>query len=56
MTATEPAVKDDLTPEPLLRVRDLSTDFRSERGTVHAVRGVSFDLHRGRTLGIVGES
>ncbi len=56
MTATEPAVKDDPTTEPLLQVRDLSTDFRSERGTVHAVRGVSFDLHRGRTLGIVGES
>lgn len=41
---------------PLLRVDDLAVDFRTRRGTVHAVRGVSFELHKGRTLGIVGES
>src|SRR5690606_25997374 len=40
----------------LLEVRDLRTTFASERGPVQAVRGVSFDLRRGRTLGIVGES
>ena len=43
-------------PPPLLRVDDLAVDFRTRRGTVHAVRGVSFELHKGRTLGIVGES
>jgi peptide/nickel transport system ATP-binding protein/peptide/nickel transport system permease protein len=41
---------------PLLRVRDLRVDFPFANHTVHAVRGVSFDLERGRTLGIVGES
>jgi oligopeptide/dipeptide ABC transporter ATP-binding protein len=42
--------------EPFLRVRDLTVRFHSRRGTVHAVNGVSFDLGRGRSLGIVGES
>jgi oligopeptide/dipeptide ABC transporter ATP-binding protein len=40
----------------LLEVVDLSTRFRTERGTVHAVDEVSFTLDRGRTLGVVGES
>lgn len=42
--------------ETLLEVDDLNTRFSSPRGTVHAVRDVSFTLDRGRTLGIVGES
>jgi oligopeptide/dipeptide ABC transporter ATP-binding protein len=40
----------------LLEVRDVRTRFPSPRGLVHAVDGVSFDLDRGRTLGVVGES
>jgi oligopeptide/dipeptide ABC transporter ATP-binding protein len=41
---------------PLLDVRDVVTHFRSPRGLVRAVDGVSFTLERGKTLGIVGES
>ncbi|MGW9113550.1 dipeptide ABC transporter ATP-binding protein [Microbacterium sp. NPDC055683] len=42
--------------EPVLSVRDLAVSFPSEAGRVDAVRGVSFDLLPGRSLGIVGES
>ena len=40
----------------LLRVENLSTWFKTERGPVHAVTDVSLELERGRTLGLVGES
>ncbi|MCS7005984.1 MAG: ABC transporter ATP-binding protein [Gaiellaceae bacterium] len=41
---------------PLLRVRDLRVTYRGERGIVPAVRGVSFELDEGETLGLAGES
>jgi peptide/nickel transport system ATP-binding protein len=40
----------------LLKVVDLKTHFRTERGTVRAVDGVSLSLAQGHTLGVVGES
>jgi peptide/nickel transport system ATP-binding protein/oligopeptide transport system ATP-binding protein len=51
-------------PEPLLRVHDLVKRFPVERGVVfrrrldavEAVAGVSFELRRGETLGLVGET
>jgi peptide/nickel transport system ATP-binding protein len=42
--------------DPLLRVADLRVEFPTEDGVVHAVDGIDYALHAGRTLGIVGES
>ena len=41
---------------PILSVRDLSIDYRTRRGPVHAVRDVSFDIAKGETVAIIGES
>jgi oligopeptide/dipeptide ABC transporter ATP-binding protein len=40
----------------LVEVKDLKTYFYLDEGTVHAVDGAQFDIYRGRTIGIVGES
>src|SRR3954471_18092218 len=41
---------------PLLEVNDLRIGLQTQRAPAEAVRGISFSLERGETLGIVGES
>jgi peptide/nickel transport system ATP-binding protein len=43
-------------PEHLLEVRNLTVNFHTAQGTVHAVRDVSWHLDRGESLAILGES
>ena len=51
-----PAVTTSPSNDVVLSVRNLSTTFRTDRGPAKAVSDVSFDLHKGEALGIVGES
>ncbi len=62
--ASGPAVPPERNGEPLMEVRDLvkhfpltsGVIFQRKVGAVQAVDGVSFDVNRGETLGLVGES
>lgn len=45
-----------MSPETLLEVKDLNVTFPSEDGNVLAVRGLSYEVHRGEVFAIVGES
>ena len=42
--------------EPLVEVRDLKVQFDVREGVIKAVDGVTFDIKRGQTLGVIGES
>ena len=42
--------------EKLLEIKDLFVKFPMDSGAIHAVNGVNLSLHKGETLGIVGES
>jgi peptide/nickel transport system ATP-binding protein len=53
-TTTEPAAA--VTGEPLLSVEDLHVSFARGNVTVQAVAGITFELRKGETLGLVGES
>ncbi|MDQ3876290.1 MAG: ABC transporter ATP-binding protein [Actinomycetota bacterium] len=43
-------------PDPVISIRDLAVEFRTDDGIVHAVDGLSYDVYAGETLGVVGES
>ncbi len=42
--------------QPVVKVDRLGIAYETRKGDIHAVRDVSFEIHRGETLGIVGES
>ena len=44
------------TTENIIQVRNLSVEFRTDEGTIRAVKSISFDIPRGKTVGLVGES
>ena len=41
---------------PFLSIKDLVVEYKSENQIVHAVNGVSLNLEKGKTLGLVGET
>ncbi len=43
-------------PEKIIEIKNLSVDFKTPGGAFHAVKGISFDIHRGETVALVGES
>jgi len=47
---------DEKEKERILSIRDLDISFSTTSGTVHAIRGIDFDVYRGETVAIVGES
>ncbi len=51
-----PAPVSEPSGQPLLEVRDLVKTYQGKSGPVHAVKGISFSVNRGQSVGLVGES
>src|SRR5207245_11181487 len=51
-----PATKLRINIMPLLQVEDLTTHYKTERGWVRAVEGISFNVEEGEAMGLAGES
>jgi peptide/nickel transport system ATP-binding protein len=49
-------MKNNVETEILLSVKDLIVEYKSEGGIIHAVNGVSFEIKKGETVGLVGET
>jgi peptide/nickel transport system ATP-binding protein len=49
-------MNNELPSEPLVEVRDLRVEFDVRAGIVRAVDGLNMTIHRGKTLGVIGES
>ena len=47
---------DDAEPETVLEIEDLTISYETRKGDVEAVRGISFQVREGETVGLVGES
>jgi peptide/nickel transport system ATP-binding protein/oligopeptide transport system ATP-binding protein len=56
MKTDQPVISEIENGNVILNVKDLTTYFYTEEGIVKAVEGVSFKIHRGETLGLVGET
>ena len=55
-SATRSTPSRESVPDPVLSIDELTVEFETEDGVVHAVTDVTYDLFPGETLGIVGES